>query len=259
MEGWQELKKNRKKGVSMAVVVCISAFFVAFSVAMVYTAGLLTAQANSKIEQEQSYRLAKSFSDVLEKELQKYDKYDSSKNTGTFYGFVNKFLDTTTYLEYNSENAEKTTYHYQLSSGVDQGKYGNIKIALRKEKNEDENSKNIMEGNLSVGSGSDYQQEINRVNDISVRQYIVSMDVTVENGDDAYTYTTEYYREEQYDSEFSHNGTKLYWNGSKWVINDSAGGDYDMKNVGESNPITYKMKTRTICRFKNVQEEAESN
>ena len=40
--GWQQLKANEKKGVSMAVVLCVSAFFIAFAAAILYTAGLMT-------------------------------------------------------------------------------------------------------------------------------------------------------------------------------------------------------------------------
>ena len=44
--GWQQLKANAKNGISMAVVLCVSAFFIAFAAAILYTAGLETAQSN---------------------------------------------------------------------------------------------------------------------------------------------------------------------------------------------------------------------
>ena len=37
----ENLKENRKKGISMAIVLCVSAFFLAFAAAIVYTAGFL--------------------------------------------------------------------------------------------------------------------------------------------------------------------------------------------------------------------------
>ena len=44
-KGWQQLRQQKKNGISMAVVLCVSAFFVAFAAAILYTAGMLTAQS----------------------------------------------------------------------------------------------------------------------------------------------------------------------------------------------------------------------
>ena len=52
---WISLKENQNKGVSLAVVLCVSAFFIAFSAAILYTAGLLTSQSTRRLEQERSY------------------------------------------------------------------------------------------------------------------------------------------------------------------------------------------------------------
>ena len=47
--------KNReesKKGSTLVIVVCVSAFLMAFALAMLYTAGLLLSRANRRLEQE---------------------------------------------------------------------------------------------------------------------------------------------------------------------------------------------------------------
>ena len=63
--GLEQLKANGKKGVSMALVLCISAFFMAFAAAILYTAGVVTAQSTHRLEEERCYRLAKSYAEVL--------------------------------------------------------------------------------------------------------------------------------------------------------------------------------------------------
>ena len=73
-KGWQQLRANAKNGISMALVLCVSAFFIAFAAAILYTAGMLTAQSNQRLKEERCYQLAKSYSDVLKNELTKYDK-----------------------------------------------------------------------------------------------------------------------------------------------------------------------------------------
>ena len=71
--GWQCLKLNRRSGVAMVLVLCVSAFFVAFAAAMVYAAGMVTAQSNQRLKEERCYQLAKSYGKVLTNELSKYE------------------------------------------------------------------------------------------------------------------------------------------------------------------------------------------
>ena len=74
----------------MAIVLCVSAFFLAFAAAIVYTAGLLTAEANERLEQERCYQLAKSYAKVLDTELTSYTR-KTEENSTTFYGFASRF------------------------------------------------------------------------------------------------------------------------------------------------------------------------
>ena len=110
--GWQQLKENRKKGVSLAVVLCVSAFFIAFAAAILYTAGLLTSRSSERLQEERSYQLARSFSKVLGTELEAYSQKDDPDAIGTFYQFANLFLDETRYQEYSKDNPKSTSYQF---------------------------------------------------------------------------------------------------------------------------------------------------
>ena len=59
-KGMRELRKNSRQGVSLVIVLCVSAFFVAFAAAILYTAGLLTSQSTGRLKEERSYLLAQS-------------------------------------------------------------------------------------------------------------------------------------------------------------------------------------------------------
>ena len=71
-----------EQGLSMILVLCIGALFVALSAALVYAASVLTANANRQLLEQEAYQLATSFSDVLEGELNKKDS--------SFAKFVNE-------------------------------------------------------------------------------------------------------------------------------------------------------------------------
>ena len=62
-------------------------FFIAFAAAILYTAGMLTAQSNQRLKEERCYQLAKSYSDVLKNELIKYDKKYADDGS-TVYNFT---------------------------------------------------------------------------------------------------------------------------------------------------------------------------
>ena len=202
-KGWQQLRANAKNGISMALVLCVSAFFIAFAAAILYTAGMLTAQSNQRLKEERCYQLAKSYSDVLKNELTKYDKkYTDDGSTvgdGTFYAFANKFLDDEKYLEYNSDYKDSTKYNFVedgsnlsdiSSSPLSDKGYGNISVTLKKEQNSDENVDKILSGGEITGSsGGDYSSAIKNIENTTVRQYIFTVEVTAYFGDAVGLYT----------------------------------------------------------------------
>ena len=52
-----------QQGLSMILVLCIGALFVALSAALVYAASVLTANANRQLLEQEAYQLATSFSE----------------------------------------------------------------------------------------------------------------------------------------------------------------------------------------------------
>ena len=242
----------------MVLVLCVSAFFIAFAVAILYTAGLLTAQASERLRQERCYQLAASYAGVLDDELTKYSTLENT--TGTFYAFANKFLDGV-YAEYDPDRPDDTIFYYQPTTDRPDGEeYGKIRIGLYKERSEDDDNSAILEGSVRPGDG-DYRAEIERINSQALNRYILTVQVRVQEDDESYTYSTEYYRMETYEAEFYHNGKRLIWNDNdgSWHVETSEGAVYNLENVTADNPITYKLNTSKVTgqQFENVYEEAD--
>lgn len=253
--GWQVLKANKNKGISMAVMLCVAAFFIAFATAILYTAGLVTSQSTQRLKQERCYQLAKSYAQVVDKELTKYDSKQSESIEGTqsiegtLYQFANKVLDSSQYSEYDEDgNTEDTQYNYMITgsnmadlfSEVDNDMkgYGNLSITLRKEKSSDEANSN-MSGTIDVlQDGSGYTEAIAGVEGIAVRQYTLSVDVTAYYEDETYTYTTEYVREEKYRAKFQNNGKTIVWDGTQWRDDTNVGA---VHGFGLDNKIAYTL------------------
>ena len=264
---WSSLKENQNKGVSLAVVLCVSAFFIAFSAAILYTAGLLTSQSTRRLEQERSYLLASSYGELLDTELEKYTDKNDGNAEGTFYAFVNRFLDSDLYKAYDSQLPESTSYDY-VPEGTNTAKpsentslpegYGNISIRLRKGENSADHAGE--NGNLIevTGGSANYTSIIEGIQNMYVREYMVLVDVTAYYGDMAYTYTTEYTREEQYEVEFRQGDTLIVWdkNENVWKKGSTGGELYDPTVTGE--PIRYtfdKSRTRSSRFVKNTYTE----
>ncbi len=258
-KGWQQLKQQKKSGISMAVVICVSAFFVAFAAAIIYTAGLLTAQSNLRLKEERCSQLAQSAADVFDQELQKFqNRQDADGNT--FYTFVNKFLDDTQYLDYSDDYPDATTYNFLVNdtelpdltkaASLPEG-YGNIRVALSKEKNTAEDSENLKKGEINTATAeSNYQTEIDRIQNITVRDYNLTVKVTATYEDASYTYTTEYSREEKYDVRFTQDGKSIVWDGKSnvWRLGNTSGEVY---TPNPNQKIQYEfLTTTTSCIFK---------
>lgn len=275
-KGWQQLRANAKNGISMALVLCVSAFFIAFAAAILYTAGMMTAQSNQRLKEERCYQLAKSYSDVLKNELIKYDKkYDDNGNvvgSGSFYAFANKFLDDEKYLEYNSDYEDSTKYHFVVDgsdlsdiskSTFSQKDYGNLSITLKKEQNTDENVEEILNGGkIENPSSGNYTGKIDEIENTTVRQYIFTVEVTAYYDDASYTYSTEYTRATKYPVSFTHNGDTIVWvkddttGLGAWKLgSNTAGSDYV---ITDDEPVYYKYlkSSPTSCKFEeNIYQE----
>ncbi len=258
--GWEQLKANRKNGISMVLVTCVAAFFIAFAAAILYTAGLLTAQSNQRLKEERCYQLSKSFSEALGKELKKYDQKKDTSATGTIYAYANKFLDGERYLEYDDNYPDSTKYNYVINSadlndltksGSLPDEYGNLVVTLKKEKNANESVDSLKGGTIENPGDGNYDTIIAEIENTSVREYLFIVDVTAYYEDATYTYSTEYNREEKYKIRFSHNGTEIVWDSDAraWKVGNTSGAVYDFNN--SEDPITYEyIKSETTqCKY----------
>jgi len=233
-------------------VACAGAFLLAFALAMVYTAGVMLANANNKLAEERCYQLAKSFAGVVREELEK------PVTDSEFCSFANKFLDEPAYNEYNPDRPE-TVYHYMLQTGEDEN-YGKVALQLYKVINED-GVTTPLEGSIELpvaGGEMNYTEKIRNLKDTKFQRYLLTVEVTATQDKLTYDYATEYYREDQYPVIFRYGEQVIVWNETenKWKKNDTAGPDCAFDS-GLDMQITYTYDTKNpvSTRFIPVHEE----
>lgn len=113
---------------------------------------------------------------------------------------------------------------------------------------------NLQSGEIAVDPTGNYEAEINRLQNIVVRQYILTVEVTAYYEDVTYTYQTEYTREEKYDLRFTHNGNNILWVSSgnnglgSWKLNNTEGQDYEFEGQ-EKIKYEYQTDSVTYCKF----------
>lgn len=235
------MKTDSKKGSSLAVVICISAFFLAFALAILYTAGMLMSQANQRLRQERCYQLAKSFAEALGEELKRYDKPEDAPDK-SFYKYACKFLEGV-YGEYDPDHPEATVFHYTaaMPEGEDAAPYGEIRVVLYKEANQEEEG--VMSGSLSFA-----QDPGNIINEKFLR-YIFTVEVTANADGMSYSYQSEYRQMAVYKVEFRCQNRIVVWNAgdNQWHYEV-----LDGATVSESNgDIQYTFQPDQIvsCEF----------
>lgn len=261
----KKISIKAREGSSLIIVICVSAFLMAFALAMIYTAGLSLSRANRRLEQERSYQLARSFSEMLEKELKRYqylpdNKPDASEPGynadliapdagGTFYQYVVKFLEGQ-YGEYDPDHPDETIFHFttgEASGGVDTENYGNIRVVMYKEADEDENE---MSGTIHRDTSLD------DINTKLIQRYVFTVVVTAEVNGNAFTYRTEYRQMVNYKVRFMYGTNKIS------VVNDGTGwkdtlGNPLEFNEGEEIQYEYLSGEANIkkCTFENTYQK----
>lgn len=238
------LKENAHKGISMAVVLCVGAFMLAFTAAIVYSAGLLTSQANQKLIEERCYQLAKSFAETIDAELTHYKNKDGSD--GTFYAFANKFLEDT---RYGTGSAFR--YKPKIWSPDDVQKYGDVEILLKKEQ---ESLSDELTGTWTQTAGYDFTNDINELKSKEFVRYKLTVEVVVAYDDLTYTYANEYERVETYDPTFMMNGAAVTWNETErqWYLGaapQTYNGQAVTYTLTQPNQTTANIRD---CYFRNI-------
>lgn len=219
-------KTELRQGASLVIVVCVAAFLVAFALAMVYTAGLMLAQANKRLNEERCYQLARSFARALDAELAGYGDLDAAKNADSesFFLFSCKFLEEPDYAVYNPDHPE-TVYHYKTESPAG-AEHGTIAIALYKESDRvgdkiegifDYDKDNPNPDPLGTAAGS-------------VNHYTFTVEVTAGLNGVSYSYRTVYnqtvaYRDEAVSFK-NPSGTELTWDKTNRKWKEITGNEY---------------------------------
>ena len=256
--GFEQLKTEKRSGVSMAIVLCLSAFFLAFAAAILYTTGALSKQSAQRMEQERCYQLSKSYSDVLQEELERYSRKEEAP-TSSFYAFANQFIDDQQYLEYDSALPEITRYRYMTSGTGDilnpevtntlEAEYGNLMITLQKEKNTEESASDLSGMIDRMPDAGEYNKLLDEIRNRKFRQYMFTVLVTAYYGNEEYTCSTEYVREEVYHVKFMQDENPIVWDGMQWHEKEVNGEVYDPDMMNEKIQYEYDTNQPVSCYF----------
>ena len=206
-----------EQGLSMILVLCIGALFVALSAALVYAASVLTANANRQLLEQEAYQLATSFSDVLEGELNNKDS--------SFAKFVNEqFMFSQSYGKdiYDLESQPKE-FAWKPNGSQPDGGAEAITVTLRRR----------------PGDGADkLNQTVNSTNATDLRNLLDTLEgenrkgmeivdlqlditVTVTKNGESFAFTRTYDRTVKYDSDGSQAQSNKKFPKVYYTINDS--------------------------------------
>lgn len=188
-----------EQGLSMILVLCIGALFVALSAALVYAASVLTANANRQLLEQEAYQLATSFSDVLEGELNKKDS--------SFAEFVNeKFMFSQSYGKdiYDLESQPKE-FAWKPNGSQPDGGAEAITVTLRRRPGDGADKLNQTANSTSAADLRDLLNTLEGENRKGMEIVDLQLDITVtvtKNGE-SFAFTRTYDRTVKYDSDGS--------------------------------------------------------
>lgn len=183
-----------EQGLSMILVLCIGALFVALSAALVYAASVLTANANRQLLEQEAYQLATSFSDVLEGELNNKDS--------SFAKFVNEqFMFSQSYGK-DIYDLESQPFVFELMQGSTAAADGadSITITLRRRPGEDVDDLNLGGQGQYVTTDKDWQSFLRDWQSTDYKVIDLQLDVTVtaKKGGEQFSFTRVYDRHIHY-------------------------------------------------------------
>lgn len=206
-----------EQGLSMILVLCIGALFVALSAALVYAASVLTANANRQLLEQEAYQLATSFSDVLEGELN--DK-DSS-----FAKFVNgQFMFSQSYGKdiYDLESQPKE-FAWKPNGSQPDGGAEAITVTLRRRPGDGADKLNQTANSTNATDLRNLLDTLEGENRKGMAIVDLQLDITVtvtKNGE-SFAFTRTYDRTVKYDSDGSQAQSNKKFPKVYYTINDS--------------------------------------
>lgn len=188
-----------EQGLSMILVLCIGALFVALSAALVYAASVLTANANRQLLEQEAYQLATSFSDVLEGELNKQDS--------SFAKFVNEqFMFSQSYGKdiYDLESQPKE-FAWKPNGNQPDGGAEAITVTLRRRPGDGADKLNQTANSTNATDLRNLLDTLEGENRKGMEIVDLQLDITVtvtKNGE-SFAFTRTYDRTVKYDSDGS--------------------------------------------------------
>lgn len=205
-----------EQGLSMILVLCIGALFVALSAALVYAASVLTANANRQLLEQEAYQLATSFSDVLEGELNKQDS--------SFAKFVNEqFMFSQSYGKdiYDLESQPKE-FAWKPKGSQPNGGAEAITVTLRRRPGEGADKLNQTANSTSV---TDLLNLLNTLEGedrkgMEIVDLQLDITVTVTKNGESFAFTRTYDRTVKYDSDGSQAKSNKKFPKVYYTIND---------------------------------------
>lgn len=205
-----------EQGLSMILVLCIGALFVALSAALAYAASVLTANANRQLLEQEAYQLATSFSDVLEGELNKRDS--------SFAKFVNEqFMFSQSYGKdiYDLESQPKEFAWKPKGSQPDGGAEA-ITVTLRRRPGDGADKLNQTANSTSV---TDLLNLLNTLEGedrkgMEIVDLQLDITVTVTKNGESFAFTRTYDRTVKYDSDGSQAKSNKKFPKVYYTIND---------------------------------------
>lgn len=205
-----------EQGLSMILVLCIGALFVALTAALVYAASVLTANANRQLLEQEAYQLATSFSDVLEGELNKRDS--------SFAKFVNEqFMFSQSYGKdiYDLESQPKEFAWKPKGSQPDGGAEA-ITVTLRRRPGDGADKLNQTANSTNATDLRNLLDTLEGENRKGMEIVDLQLDITVtvtKNGE-SFAFTRTYDRTVKYDSDGSQAKSNKKFPKVYYTIND---------------------------------------
>lgn len=244
-----------EQGLSMILVLCIGALFVALSAALVYAASVLTANANRQLLEQEAYQLATSFSDVLEGELNKEDS--------DFAKFVNEqFMFSQSYGKdiYDLESQPKE-FAWKPNGSQPDGGAEAITVTLRRRPGDGADklnqTANSETASALLGEIKPWEGGENRKG-MAIVDLQLDITVTVTKNGESFAFTRTYDRTVKYDSDGSkakdnkfpkvyytiNNSTTKYYRVRDLTFYARGGGEVTIDNNNiSSNRLTFHCDT----------------
>lgn len=216
-----------EQGLSMILVLCIGALFVALSAALVYAASVLTANANRQLLEQEAYQLATSFSDVLEGELNNKDS--------SFAKFVNEqFMFSQSYGKdiYDLESQPKE-FAWKPNGSQPDGGAEAITVTLRRRPGDGADKLNQTANSTSATDLRNLLDTLEGENRKGMAIVDLQLDITVtvtKNGE-SFAFTRTYDRTVKYDSDGSQAQSNKKFPKVYYTINDSTTAYYRINDL----------------------------